>query len=111
MRKRTLKPDIAKRPFTEIPPPNDLDGFRFEADGGEYLVLSYPLSPVQLPDGLTEAQQEVLRGIIAGRTNAEIAGLRGTSTRTVANQIASIFVKLGVSSRAELVAVLSTRGG
>ncbi len=36
--------------------------------------------------------------------NAQIAAARGTATRTVANQVARLFQKLGVRSRAELVA-------
>ena len=39
--------------------------------------------------------------------NSAIAEARGTSVRTVANQIQAIFKKLGVSSRSELVALLS----
>jgi DNA-binding CsgD family transcriptional regulator len=35
-------------------------------------------------------------------SNSEIGRRRGTSGRTVANQMATIFRKLGVSSRAEL---------
>ena len=42
--------------------------------------------------------------VLAGLANAAIARRRGTSARTVANQVASIFRKLGVQSRAELAA-------
>jgi DNA-binding CsgD family transcriptional regulator len=52
---------------------------------------------------LTPAESEVIVHVLAGRTNAEIAAARGTSTRTVANQVASLFRKLGVASRLELV--------
>lgn len=45
-----------------------------------------------------------MTGIFAGESNDDIARRRGTSPRTVANQIASIFRKHGVGSRAELVA-------
>lgn len=53
---------------------------------------------------LTSAEQSVVRALFEGKSNDIIAGERGTSPRTVANQIASIFRKHGVASRAELVA-------
>jgi DNA-binding CsgD family transcriptional regulator len=45
-----------------------------------------------------------------GQSNAAIAKARGTHVRTVANQLAALFRKLGVASRAELRALLA-RGG
>jgi DNA-binding CsgD family transcriptional regulator len=51
---------------------------------------------------LTAAEREVMRGVLAGKTNADIAAERGTATRTVANQVARIFKKMGVRSRAGL---------
>ena len=51
---------------------------------------------------LSPALREVAVRIIAGDTNAEIARRRSTSVRTVANQVATIFEKLEVSSRREL---------
>lgn len=77
--------------------------------GVEYLVLSYDVDAPSLPEMLTPAEQAVVRAILDGESNAAIARARGTSTRTVANQIAAIFDKIGVSSRAELVAVLRQR--
>jgi DNA-binding CsgD family transcriptional regulator len=41
---------------------------------------------------------------MAGRSNREIALERASSKRTVANQIATVFKKLGVRSRRELAA-------
>jgi DNA-binding CsgD family transcriptional regulator len=55
--------------------------------------------------GLTDAERDVLTRILAGDSNETIAKARGSAVRTVANQIASIFRKLGVSSRAELAAL------
>jgi DNA-binding CsgD family transcriptional regulator len=73
-------------------------GFRFA--GREFLVVSYEPN---LPAELAPAEREIARAILAGKPNAEIARERGTSPRTVANQVASIFRRLGVGSRAELV--------
>ena len=53
---------------------------------------------------LTAAEEVVVRGVFDGKSNDAIARERGTSPRTVANQVASAFRKHGVSSRAELVA-------
>ncbi len=51
---------------------------------------------------LTPAEREVATLVISGRSNAEIARRRGTASNTVANQVGSIFRKLGIQSRAEL---------
>lgn len=88
-------------------PPRDLKGFTFVADGREVAVLSFARDAPAL---LTTAEREVAFLILAGRTNADIAQVRGTSMRTVANQVASLFRKLEVSSRAELVAAAERVG-
>ncbi|MEO0606291.1 MAG: helix-turn-helix transcriptional regulator [Myxococcota bacterium] len=83
---------------------------RIQVDGETLLVLSAPLpSPDPLP-GLTVAEADVLDKVLAGHSNHEIAALRGTQVRTVANQVASLFRKAGVSGRAELVACVFGRG-
>ena len=53
---------------------------------------------------LTPAEREVLEGVILGRSNREIAERRGSSLRTVANQVAALLKKHGVGSRSELSA-------
>jgi DNA-binding CsgD family transcriptional regulator len=53
---------------------------------------------------LSEAERAVALLVIDGHTNAEIGALRGTSARTVANQVARILEKLDLGSRAELAA-------
>jgi DNA-binding NarL/FixJ family response regulator len=67
-------------------------------DGATYLVVEWR------PDGealaaLTPSERAVADLVARGASNEEIARRRRTSTRTVANQIASILRKLGVSSR------------
>lgn len=66
------------------------------------VVLTYSLRRCS---ALTSAELEVARLAVAGGSNRAIARLRGTSARTVANQIASAFRKLGVGSRSELAAI------
>lgn len=53
---------------------------------------------------LTEAERDVALAVARGLSNAEIAKGRGASPRTIANQVAAIMKKLGVSSRVELAA-------
>jgi DNA-binding CsgD family transcriptional regulator len=85
-------------------PPSGLRAYRFLFKEDQYLVLSFPVAAASLPEQLTDAERVVLREVLAGKSNAEIAHARGTSPRTVANQISSLYRKLGVASRAELAA-------
>lgn len=92
-------------------PPPQLRGrtFTFTFQSGQLLVLSFALAEIPLPRVLTPAERSIVKRVIAGDSNAVIAAARGTAVRTVANQMAGIFRKLGVSSRAELVHVLACR--
>ena len=60
---------------------------------------------------LTTREVEVARHVARGLTNPQIAMLLGTSKFTVRNQLASIFDKLQVASRAELAAWMAAREG
>jgi DNA-binding CsgD family transcriptional regulator len=73
------------------------------------LVIDIPAQCAELPTGLTEAEREIVTLLLEGRSNQEIATLRGRSYRTVANQLAAIYRKLSVASRAELIASLDLR--
>jgi DNA-binding NarL/FixJ family response regulator len=68
----------------------------------EIAIFSFPLAAGGSP--LTTSESQVVVALLAGKRNAEIARARGTSTRTIANQVASIYCKLGVRSRAQLIA-------
>lgn len=70
--------------------------------GDELLVGAYPLADPEVLSPLSDAEREIATLLIAGSTNADVASRRGTSERTVANQVAVIFRKLGVGSRSEL---------
>jgi DNA-binding NarL/FixJ family response regulator len=50
---------------------------------------------------LTDREVEVLRHVVAGKTNQEIAVALGISYKTVEKHIDSIYAKLGVASRVE----------
>ncbi|HYP90846.1 MAG TPA: LuxR C-terminal-related transcriptional regulator [Polyangiaceae bacterium] len=52
---------------------------------------------------LTPAEREVALYVVGGCSNVQIGELRRTSARTVANQISSLFRKLEVRGRLELI--------
>lgn len=56
-----------------------------------------------LAEELTQRELEVLRLLVRGNTNRQIAGLLGLSIRTVENHRANLMGKLGLESRVELV--------
>ena len=56
---------------------------------------------------LTPAEREVALLALDGLTNAQIGAQRGASVRTVANQLASVFRKLNIYGRLELIRLLS----
>lgn len=71
---------------------------------GDVIVIS--ADSLALPPALSDSEQAVARALIAGHSNAEIARARGTSAKTVANQLYAMFRKLEVGTREELVTLL-----
>lgn len=63
----------------------------------------------QLVSWLSPAEYAVTRLLVEGKSYEEMALLRHTSKRTVANQLASAFHRLGISGRAELLCLLAQR--
>ena len=74
-----------------------------------FLVGSSPLINSSDLKNLSETEREIVALLVAGSTNTDIAERRGARGHTVANQVQSIFRKLGVRSRGELVAKLQTK--
>lgn len=60
--------------------------------------------------GLTQRELQVLKAVVAGKTNLEAGLALGISDKTIEKHLESIFKKLGVSSRVE-AAVLAVREG
>jgi DNA-binding NarL/FixJ family response regulator len=89
-------------------PPSGLDTATLTL-GEDYVVLSYPLPVPALPGGLTSAEGEVARLLFRGLSPEAVAVARAVSVRTIANQIRSLYAKLGISSRVEMMRVLSTK--
>ena len=83
------------------------------SEPGENSVFSYrvtvPRPRVVLGPELSPAEASVIELISDGASYDESARLRQTSTRTVANQIANAYRKLGVSGRLELLADFARR--
>lgn len=86
-----------------------LDGGRaaeFEYSNAHYRVLCVPSPDAVLDRFLSPAEKAVMRMRLEGKSHAEIAARRRTSRRTVANQVATAFHRLGVSCRSDLMELL-----
>jgi two-component system response regulator DctR len=64
----------------------------------------------RLLDELTEREQEVMRLVVQGRANKQIADELDISVRTVEVHRARVFDKMGVRSAVELANALRTAG-
>jgi DNA-binding NarL/FixJ family response regulator len=76
---------------------------RWSTPSGELMIVSTTRLDAHLRDVLTPAEGLVARLLVDGLSHREIAARRGSTSRTVANQVASIFRKLDVSGRRELL--------
>jgi DNA-binding CsgD family transcriptional regulator len=79
----------------------------FEANGEQLVSLRAPI-PIRLDleSKMSAAETHVAWLTCDGLSNREIAEIRGSSERTVANQIGSLFQKLGIARRTELAMLL-----
>jgi DNA-binding NarL/FixJ family response regulator len=107
---RTLRTALRRIGAVDTAPLVGVQNARFEplegvAPGIDLAVAR--LAPATTSVGLSDAERAVVSGILGGKRIAAIARERGTSPRTVSNQIASVYKKLGVSSRREVIALLT----
>jgi DNA-binding CsgD family transcriptional regulator len=79
---------------------------RFEHGSRECVVLGVARPEPHLSRYVSPAEYVALRMLAEGSSYAQIAGARRVASRTVANQIASGFRRLGVSGRLELQQLL-----
>lgn len=79
---------------------------RLDHDGEELLVLSYPLRRPAAFASLSPAELAAVEAVLLGHSQREIAARRRVAPRTIANQLASAYRKLGVRSAAELALLL-----
>ena len=96
----------ARSPHPALVAPPGLAVEVFELGEKTFALLEWPRLGHGTPDVLRPAERDVLDLILAGLSNAEIASRRRRSARTVAHQVDSIFRRLGVGSRQELLALL-----
>lgn len=75
----------------------------FARAGQSYRVASVRRPEFVLASRLAPAELDVVCSLVEGKPHSEIARSRGTSERTVANQLGAAFRRLGVSGRGELV--------
>lgn len=67
---------------------------------GRHASLAYPI-PLEVRSALTPSELQVACMLADGLSNDAIAAVRRASVRTVANQIATLYRKLGVRCRRE----------
>ena len=65
-------------------------------------LIRAPRPELKFASAFSRAEFDVAQRLLEGNSYAQIARHRRTSTRTIANQVASIFNRVGVSSRHEL---------
>jgi DNA-binding CsgD family transcriptional regulator len=101
---------------TTLDPPEDLHVLPFRIGSDEYVFLTFRVDHQDtLADVvprlalLTQAERSIVTAVLRGQSNASIAGERGTSARTIGNQLTTIYRKLGVTSRRELGAYMGPR--
>jgi DNA-binding NarL/FixJ family response regulator len=80
---------------------SDGPGRTFEFGGERYWVFSAGIAK-ELGERLSPAERLTAWYVAQGLSNGEVARRRGVACRTVANQVASILRKLGVTSRCEI---------
>lgn len=71
-------------------------------DNARYLLVRFPI-PLQ-NNSLSPREQEIARLVAKGLPNKAIASVLDISSWTVASHLRRIFAKMGVSTRAEMVA-------
>lgn len=79
-----------------------------EVDGARYLLIRMP--PVCSRVQLSPREQEIVRMVAQGHPNKVIADVLNISTWTVCTHLRRIFAKLGVGSRAAMVAQMCDVG-
>jgi DNA-binding CsgD family transcriptional regulator len=88
--------------------PEGLEARSFMIEADEYVLLSFPVreprGSLTGVDRLSPSERDIVARVLRGQSNRAIAADRRTSPRTVANQLAAIYSKLGVRSRRELAA-------
>jgi DNA-binding CsgD family transcriptional regulator len=83
--------------------------FDLEVDGSRYLLIRLPKA-AQIPVQLSPREREIVRLVALGHSNKIIADVLNISSWTVSTHLRRIFAKLGVCSRAAMVAHFTEMG-
>jgi DNA-binding CsgD family transcriptional regulator len=83
--------------------------FDLEVDGARYLFIRLP-KVTQVSVQLTPREREIVRLVAQGHSNKIIADVLTISSWTVCTHVRRIFAKLGVGSRAAMVAHMAEIG-
>jgi DNA-binding NarL/FixJ family response regulator len=95
------RPPAAAESSTEVPPGDVL--FECEVDGVRCVLARVADAPVE-PLSLSPREQEIARMIAKGFPNKAIAAVLEISVWTISTHLRRLFAKLGVNSRAAMVA-------
>jgi DNA-binding NarL/FixJ family response regulator len=110
---RAIDSSVLKHDAMTLIAPEGLEALPFNVDADGYVLLTFRTSDkhasIRGAKRLTESERAVVALVLEGHSNSEIARVRGTSARTVANQISAIYRKLAVKSRRELGATAKPR--
>ena len=81
-----------------------------EVDGVRCLLVRLPAGPARVQTLLSPREQEIARMVAEGYPNKTIAAVLDISSWTVCTHLRRVFAKLGVGSRAAMVARLLEDG-
>lgn len=95
------------------PPGVMVAAVRLIAEGGTYVpsqIMAMPPPPPAAAGDLTQRQMDVLRLLVQGMANRQIASKLDISENTAKQHAHAVFGKLGVSSRTEAIAAAGRLG-
>jgi DNA-binding NarL/FixJ family response regulator len=109
---RALKQGAAGYVTKDIEPARLVEAIRRVAAGGKFIPenVAEALSENLGSEELTPAESNVLRMIVGGMSNKEIAFALDVSENTVKSHVSSIFDKMGVSDRTTAATTAIKRG-
>lgn len=90
--------------------PSTLRVATVELQGQRFAVIEVPTTSAIDEGKLSPTERRVLVLLLAGKSSSQIATERQVAERTIINQVSSIYRKLGVSGRAELMALAGRLG-
>ena len=67
-----------------------------------------PLEPQTWPQAFTEAERDIARHLIRGRSYRAVAAARAASEHTVSKQVSSMLAKVDAGSTAQMIAMLAS---